>query len=95
MDGLTCIKTIRELERRGTITSHIPVIAVTANVRSELVAMAKQSGMVSFAKALDTSNCLVMANGSIAGRCRLETFSHTRIACQDWRSLRRVEWCFV
>ena len=47
MDGLTCVKAIRELEQQGKIIKHIPVIAVTANVRSELVAVAKASGMVS------------------------------------------------
>lgn len=47
MDGLSCVKRIRELEHNGSIVSHIPVIAVTANVRSELVATAKESGMVS------------------------------------------------
>lgn len=45
MDGLTCVKRIRELEKDGSIVEHIPVIAVTANVRSELVATAKESGM--------------------------------------------------
>lgn len=45
MDGLTCVKRIRELEQEGTIVGRIPVIAVTANVRMELVETAKSSGM--------------------------------------------------
>jgi CheY-like chemotaxis protein len=45
MDGLTCIKKIRELQKEGKIKGHIPVIAVTANARSEQIALAKESGM--------------------------------------------------
>lgn len=45
MDGLTCIKKIRELQREGVIVKHIPVIAVTANARSEQIAVAKDCGM--------------------------------------------------
>ncbi|PQE07003.1 hypothetical protein CJF30_00009413 [Rutstroemia sp. NJR-2017a BBW] len=33
MDGLTCVKKIRELEALGKIKGHVPVIAVTANAR--------------------------------------------------------------
>lgn len=47
MDGLTCVKRIRELQRTGQICGHVPVIAVTANARSEQIATAKDSGMVS------------------------------------------------
>ncbi|TKA62197.1 hypothetical protein B0A55_10530 [Friedmanniomyces simplex] len=35
MDGLTCSRRIRELEGEGQITKHLPIIAVTANVRQE------------------------------------------------------------
>jgi CheY-like chemotaxis protein len=45
MDGLTCVRKIRELQREGSIVRHIPVIAVTANARSEQIAIAKESGM--------------------------------------------------
>lgn len=47
MDGLTCVKLIRDMQRTGKITGHVPVIAVTANARSEQVADAKEAGMVS------------------------------------------------
>ena len=47
-DGLTCTRRIRELEREGEIFSaaggRIPIIAVTANARSEQVVEAKQAG---------------------------------------------------
>lgn len=33
MDGLTCTRKIRELEREGKLTGHVPIIAVTANAR--------------------------------------------------------------
>ncbi|KAH7092217.1 hypothetical protein FB567DRAFT_435149 [Paraphoma chrysanthemicola] len=45
MDGLTCCKRIRDMERTGELKKHVPVIAVTANVRGEQIATAKESGM--------------------------------------------------
>ncbi|CAL3973130.1 unnamed protein product [Diplocarpon coronariae] len=45
MDGLTCVKLIRQLQQDGMIVEHIPVIAVTANARSEQISTAKESGM--------------------------------------------------
>jgi CheY-like chemotaxis protein len=47
MDGLTCVRRIREMEVDGTIMRHVPVIAVTANARSEQIAEAMEAGMVS------------------------------------------------
>ncbi|KAF1813699.1 hypothetical protein P152DRAFT_289178 [Eremomyces bilateralis CBS 781.70] len=37
MDGLEATKAIRELERKGELLGHVPIIAVTANARSEQV----------------------------------------------------------
>jgi CheY-like chemotaxis protein len=45
MDGLTCVKEIRKMEDDQSIDKHVPVIAVTANVRDEQVASARESGM--------------------------------------------------
>ncbi|KAL1869350.1 hypothetical protein Daus18300_005562 [Diaporthe australafricana] len=45
MDGLTCVKEIRKKEAQGEIMKHVLVIAVTANVRDQQVATAKESGM--------------------------------------------------
>jgi PAS domain S-box-containing protein len=45
MDGLTCVSEIRKLEDRNDISKHVPVIAVTANVRDEQLAAARKSGM--------------------------------------------------
>jgi CheY-like chemotaxis protein len=45
MDGLTCVKKIRELQDEGMIVRHISVIVVTANARSEQIATAKECGM--------------------------------------------------
>ncbi|KAK6857823.1 hypothetical protein PG995_005522 [Apiospora arundinis] len=45
MDGLTCVREIRKMQRAGEIEGHVPVIAVTANVRDEQIAAAKRSGM--------------------------------------------------
>ncbi|KAL8734588.1 MAG: hypothetical protein Q9166_001488 [cf. Caloplaca sp. 2 TL-2023] len=46
MDGLTCARKIRELQREGAITQHIPLIAVTANARKEQIETAMEAGMV-------------------------------------------------
>lgn len=43
--GLTCVREIRKKEEQGEIVKHVPVIAVTANVRDQQVATAKESGM--------------------------------------------------
>ncbi len=48
MDGLTCTRKIREYEQSGRIISHVPIIAVTANARSEQIATAIKAGMVGF-----------------------------------------------
>lgn len=48
MDGKTCARKIRELEKLGVITSRLPIIAVTAYVRPEQIGDAKASGMVRF-----------------------------------------------
>lgn len=45
LDGLATSKRIRELEVDGDITLHIPIIAVTANARSEQVQKALDAGM--------------------------------------------------
>lgn len=45
MDGLTCVARIRKMENEGVVKRHVPIIAVTANVRGEQIASARDSGM--------------------------------------------------
>ncbi|KAI7082112.1 histidine kinase [Hortaea werneckii] len=45
MDGLTCIRHIRQRQTEGSIQAHVPVIAVTANARSEQISVAIDAGM--------------------------------------------------
>lgn len=45
MDGLTCVGEIRKLQRDGQLRSHVPIIAVTANARSEHINTAIAAGM--------------------------------------------------
>lgn len=45
MDGLTCVRHIRARQLAGRIRSHVPVIAVTANARSEQITTAIEAGM--------------------------------------------------
>lgn len=52
MDGLTCARKIRELEREGEIIGHVPIIAVSANARSEQIVTSKAVGMVRYDKLL-------------------------------------------
>ncbi|KAH0362602.1 putative histidine kinase HHK19p, partial [Aureobasidium melanogenum] len=48
MDGLTCSKRIRELQASGDIVSHIPIIAVSANARTEQTKQAYDAGVDGF-----------------------------------------------
>jgi CheY-like chemotaxis protein len=45
MDGLTCCRKIRDMERSGVVSEHVPIIAVTANIRGAQLDEAKESGM--------------------------------------------------
>ncbi|KAF2663463.1 hypothetical protein BT63DRAFT_484198 [Microthyrium microscopicum] len=45
MDGLTCVRRIRELQLSGELTAHVPVLAVSANARGEQVRQALDAGM--------------------------------------------------
>jgi CheY-like chemotaxis protein len=47
MDGLTCTWEIRELERQGLLTAHVPIIVTAANARGEQVRMVLDAGVVS------------------------------------------------
>lgn len=47
MDGLTAVRQIRNLQKRGLISGHVPVIAVTANARPDQIKIAMDAGMVS------------------------------------------------
>ncbi|KAF2628390.1 aerobic respiration control sensor protein arcB [Macroventuria anomochaeta] len=45
MNGLECAREIRRMQAEGEIQGHVPIIAVTANVRCEQIATARESGM--------------------------------------------------
>lgn len=45
LDGLAAVRCIREMERQGIFMRHVPVIAITANVRLEQVNKALAAGM--------------------------------------------------
>ena len=47
MDGLQCTSQIRKFEAEGLLNRHVPIIAVTANARSEQIATLLEAGMVS------------------------------------------------
>jgi CheY-like chemotaxis protein len=45
MDGLTCSRKIRQLQNSGDILGHVPIIAVSANARSEQITQAREAGI--------------------------------------------------
>ncbi|CAK7273827.1 hypothetical protein SEPCBS119000_005857 [Sporothrix epigloea] len=45
MDGMTCARAIRALERSGTLSGHVPIIAVTAYARPEQIEAALAAGI--------------------------------------------------
>jgi CheY-like chemotaxis protein len=45
MDGITCVREIRARQKSGEFNGHVPVIAVTANARSEQITVMMQAGM--------------------------------------------------
>ncbi|CAK7197357.1 hypothetical protein SEUCBS139899_000002 [Sporothrix eucalyptigena] len=45
MDGMTCARAIRALERSGTLPGHVPIIAVTAYARLEQIEAALAAGI--------------------------------------------------
>jgi len=47
MNGLTCVRRIREMQREGQLLGCISIIAITANARSEQIATVLNQGMVS------------------------------------------------
>ncbi len=46
MDGLECARTIRGLQKEGSIVKHVPIIAVSANARLDQIDTALAAGMV-------------------------------------------------
>lgn len=45
MDGIECVKMIRNLQREGRIREHVPIIAVTANARKDQILRSLEVGM--------------------------------------------------
>ncbi|KAF1944026.1 hypothetical protein EJ02DRAFT_399475 [Clathrospora elynae] len=45
MDGLTCTRRIRAMERTGELVGHVPIIAVSANARREQIEQALRAGV--------------------------------------------------
>ena len=86
MDGLTCTKEIRRLEETGDVTSHVPIIAVTANARSEQINTAMDVGMVN-PKTLTPNICyqwnLVLMRNT--GRRGIQTLPNRRPPPQSRR----------
>ena len=45
MDGLTCARKIRELEKLREITKHVPICGITANARTSQIDSCIEAGM--------------------------------------------------
>jgi CheY-like chemotaxis protein len=72
MDGLKCTRRIRELQEKGDIIGHVPIIAVSANARREQIEQARQAGMDStvskpfrIPELLDVIDELLSKNGNL------------------------------
>lgn len=91
MDGMTCARRIRELEREGTIVQHIPIIAVTAYARPEQIADAKSAGIVSLQYLTSYSTFAIHGLTCRLGRCYLETVPNSRIAPKNRRAHEQMQ----
>lgn len=78
MNGETAARNIRQLELDGQLIGHVPIIAVSANVRMEQVSAARDAGMVSLSQ-------VGPAQLIISGRCCIEAVQDTRAHGQDSR----------
>ncbi|KAI5247613.1 hypothetical protein E4T42_05902 [Aureobasidium subglaciale] len=45
MDGLTCVRRVRELEKLQEINRHVPICGITANARTDQIASCIEAGM--------------------------------------------------
>ena len=45
MDGLTCARRVRELEKMQVITKHVPICGITANARTSQIDSCIEAGM--------------------------------------------------
>lgn len=59
LNGIECVQTIRKYEKEGLLSGHIPVIAVSANARTEHKERAQEASMVSLAH-VESSNIATM-----------------------------------
>ena len=62
MDGLTCSREIRKMEKEGLLKSHVPIIAITANARSQQIGQVLEAGMVSSCAFSAPSGLRLMGN---------------------------------
>lgn len=74
MDGLTCTRKIRELQRSKDLVKHVPVIAVTANAREEQITKTREAGVVGSCCAFSSE---VDANEAL-GRCHVQAVPRPR-----------------
>jgi len=44
MDGMTCVRQVRDWQRQGLLAATVPMVAVTGNARSEQVRAAREAG---------------------------------------------------
>jgi CheY-like chemotaxis protein len=80
MDGMSCTKEIRRLEKLGVLTHHIPIIAVTAYARPEQIESAKAAGVVS--SLMPFFRCFSRLT-KLAGRRNFEAFPHPGTDSKD------------
>jgi CheY-like chemotaxis protein len=80
MDGLTCTRTIRELQRSKSLVRHVPVIAVTANAREEQILTTREAGVVSPFSFILVRDLMPITD---SGRCHVKAVPHARDPAED------------
>lgn len=80
MDGLQCTSKIRELEQQGALNRHVPIIAVTANARSEQITALLQAGMDNVVSKPFRISELIPKIEELAERYRREEGDEARIS---------------
>jgi CheY-like chemotaxis protein len=88
MDGLTCARKIRELQKSGQLVRHVPIIAVTANARMEQIDTALEAGMVK--SRLYTSSLCELRTNHPSRTMSYLNLSAYRNSCQRSRDLLRI-----
>jgi CheY-like chemotaxis protein len=78
MNGIEATQNIRRFQAEGLLTEHVPIIAITANARSEQISVAKASGMDDVVSKPFRIPDLIMVIELFLGRVEMDINTKTR-----------------